>query len=69
MLYTIRRALTVTALSLSAGGFWGYLAAVGAKFVLDLTEEQALLYVGIPVALMLAVWLWPKLPSALGFHD
>jgi hypothetical protein len=69
MLYTIRRALTVTTLALSAGGFWGYLAAVGAKLALDLTEEQALLYVGLPVALMLAVWLWPKLPRALGFDD
>lgn len=68
MLTSIRRHVTVTAAALGLGGAWGSLAAIGAKLVLGMRETNAWLFVGLPVAVIVALLMWKKLPRILGFE-
>jgi hypothetical protein len=50
------------------GGFWGTVAATIAQYGLHISEMESTLYVGLPVAVLMAVFMWPKLPKILGFN-
>jgi hypothetical protein len=50
-------------LTLVACVFWPMIAMGLFKYWFGLTEDELWLYVGFPIALVLAVWLWKKLPT------
>lgn len=52
--------------------FWGVLAAGLARYFFNISEEGALLYVGLPTGLVILIFLLAKLQKltrALGFDD
>jgi hypothetical protein len=59
----------VAGIATSAGGFYGFLVAELIKYCLNISEINALLYVGLPTAIIFAAYLWPKLPKLLGVDD
>jgi hypothetical protein len=63
----IRFYVTVFSGLLFTGGFYGVLEAIGAKYFLSLSEQNALLIFGLPVAFLVASWMAPKMPKILGF--
>ena len=63
-----REWVAVTSSALGAGGAWGALAAVAARAVVPISEVASLLFVGLPTGLLVAAWLWPKLPKILCFR-
>ena len=63
-----REWVAVTSCAIAAGGAWGALAAAVARLLTPISEDAALLFVALPVALVVAAWLWPKLPKILGFR-
>ena len=65
---SLREWISVVASALGAGGFWGLVAAVGARALTPISEVSSLLFVALPVGVLVAVWLWPKLPKILGFR-
>jgi hypothetical protein len=38
-----------------------------AKYVFELTERDALLYVGLPVSAGFAIYIWPRIGEISGF--
>jgi hypothetical protein len=65
---SVRELVTVTAAAIGAGGAWGALVAIAARALTPITEADSLIYVALPVGLLVATWLWPKLPKILGFR-
>jgi hypothetical protein len=65
---TAREWVAVTASAIGAGGAWGALAAIAARVLTPISEVASLLFIGLPVGLLVAAWLWPKLPKILGFR-
>ena len=53
-------------MTLGAGVFWGFLITFGLKYLffellaVPLSEEQALVFIGLPVVTLIFVLLWPK---------
>jgi hypothetical protein len=67
-----RKWLTIVSSLLVAFLFWGLVVAGLARYFFNISEEGALLYVGLPVGLAVLIFLWVKLPKltrALGFED
>lgn len=67
LLDRVRRGIAIVTGTLLVGGTYGTLAAMAAKVLLDLAEKDAWLFVGLPVALVLGVFIWPKIGRILGF--
>ena len=63
----VRKWVSVTCIAFSTGGFYGIVAAILVKYGLHVSENDALLYAGLPVALLGAAFMWPRLPKILGF--
>lgn len=52
--------------------FWGTLAAGLVRYFFKISEDGALLYVGLPVGLVVLIFMLanlPKLARAMGFDD
>jgi hypothetical protein len=52
--------------------FWGALAAGLVRYFFKISEEAALLYVGLPTGLVVLIFMWvnlSKLARAMGFDD
>ncbi|MCQ8895615.1 hypothetical protein NQT62_04055 [Limnobacter humi] len=64
-----RKWTAVTCIAIGTGIFYGAVAAILVKFGLRVSENEALLYAGLPVAVVVAILIWPRLPKILGFHD
>ncbi len=56
-------------LSVFTCGFWGIVAAILVKVVFHVSENDALIYAGLLVAVLMAAFMWPRLPKILGFDD
>lgn len=69
VLGAIRRHVTVTAAAIGLGGAWGSLAAIGVKLGLGVQEAHAWLFVGLPVAVVVVLVMWKRLPRILGFDE
>jgi hypothetical protein len=69
VLGAIRRHVAVTAAAIGLGGAWGSLAAIGAKLGLGIQESHAWLFVGLPVAVVVVLVMWKRLPRILGFDE
>lgn len=69
LFYLGRKWISVASIAVFTGGFYGTVAAILVKYGLHMSEKTALLYVGLPVAIMGVVFIWPKLPKLLGFDD
>lgn len=67
MLGRIRRWVAVISGTFLVGGTFGTLAAMAAKVTLAITERDAWLFVGLPVAVVLAIFIWPKMSRISGF--
>jgi hypothetical protein len=39
------------------------------KYGFHVSENDALLYAGLPFAVLGAAFMWPRLPKILGFND
>jgi hypothetical protein len=65
---TLRERVTVAAAAFGAGGAWGSLAAILARLTTPISEVAAWGFIAIPVALLVAWLLWPRLPKILGFR-
>lgn len=63
----IRKWFSVFCITFATGGFWGTVAATIAQYGLHISEMESTLYVGLPVAVLMAVFMWPRLPKILGF--
>lgn len=62
---TLYRIVAVGACCLSGGLVWGAICAALARHLFQLSEESALIFVGLPV-LVLVVWLyWKPVERAL----
>lgn len=68
VLALIRRHVTVTAAAIGVGGAWGSLGAIAAKLGLGLQETHSWLFVGLPVAAVVVLLMWKRLPRILGFE-
>lgn len=61
-----RKLILRTCLTFGAGLFWGFLITFGLKYLalnllaVTMSEEQALLYIGLPVLILITTLLWPK---------
>ncbi len=66
---TLRERLTVTAAAVGAGGAWGSIAAIVARLTTPISEHSAWLFVAVPVGVVVAWLLWPRLPKILGFRS
>lgn len=64
-----REWVAVTASAIGAGGAWGALVAVAARALTPISEVASLVFVALPMGLLVAAWLWPKLPKILGFRQ
>lgn len=64
----IRRWVAVISGTLLATGTWGFVAAMLVKSMFGLSENDSLLFVGLPVAFVMGVWLWPKMPKIMGWE-
>ena len=67
-----RKWVTIVSCLVVAFLFWGLLAAGLTRYFFKVSEEGALLYVGLPTGLVILAILWAKLPKltrALGFDD
>lgn len=64
----LREVVSVTAAAIGAGGAWGSLAAIVARWLTPIPEAAAWIFVALPVALLVAFLLWPRLPRILGFR-
>ncbi len=62
----IRRWTVVVGSVLSASIFWGLLAAGVAKYIFGIVSEQTLLYFGLPVSIIMGVYLVPKMRKFVG---
>ena len=65
---SLRERVSVIAAALGAGGAWGSLAAIPARLTTPISENDAWLFVALPVALLIMWLLWPRLPKLLGFR-
>jgi hypothetical protein len=63
----VRKWIALISISIMIGGSYGVIAAIGTILLLGFSENQALLFVGVPVALGSAAFMWPRLPKILGF--
>lgn len=63
----VRQWIVVICFALAASIFWGAIAAAAVRYALDIDAGRALLVVGCPVALLMAVYLAPKLRRIMGF--
>lgn len=64
----VRKWISVTCIAVSTGGFYGTVVAILVKYGLNVSEHDALLYAGLPVALLGSAFMWSKLPKFLGFE-
>lgn len=64
-----RKWVTVACGAFFTGGFYGTVAAILVMHAFNVSEKDALLYVGLPVAVLVAAFMWPRLPKILGFDD
>ena len=67
-----RKWVTIVSCLVVAFLFWGLLVAGLTRYFFKVSEEGALLYVGLPTGLVVLAILWAKLPKltrALGFDD
>lgn len=67
MLRRTRRWVAIISGTFLVGGAFGALAAMAAKVTLAIAERDAWLFVGLPVAVVLAVFIWPKMSRISGF--
>jgi hypothetical protein len=65
----LRYYAAITGFGLSAGIFWGAVAAVVAKRAFGLEEMRAWLFVGLPVGIVFVMAIWKKLPGLLGLDE
>jgi hypothetical protein len=64
-----RKWISVISAAAFAGGFYGTLASVLVQYGFNFSERESLLYVGMPVALLVAAYMRSRLPKILGFDD
>lgn len=60
---------TIVSATLVAIGFWGVAAAMLASWLFGLSSNKSLLYVGLPVGLVIGIFLWPKVPKIMGWES
>ena len=48
---------------------YGAIAAVLARIFTNISEEHALLFIGLPVAVVVVSLMWKRLPNVLGFKN
>jgi hypothetical protein len=65
--HKIRRWTAKVSGTFLVGGSYGTAFAVMAKYVFELTERDALLYVGLPVSAGFAIYIWPRIGEISGF--
>lgn len=63
-----RKSLSVCAATFGAGVAWGMLPAFAARYFTSISEVDALLFIALPTAILVAAWLWPRAPKILGFE-
>lgn len=66
---SVREWLSIVGSAIGAGVAWGAFAAYLARTFAEISEQSSLLFVGLPVAILTMVWLWPQLPTLLGFRS
>jgi hypothetical protein len=67
LLWALRKWITIVCGLFATSVFCGLIAATLVKVALKLDNETAALYVGFPVGLVIAIYLWPKMPRMFGF--
>ena len=65
---SVRRHVAVTAAAVGVGGAWGSLIALGAMQIFGMEEARAWIFVAAPIALLVALLVWKRLPKILGFE-
>ena len=68
-LASLREGVAVGGIGLGMSGAVGTLAAIVARTVSNISEHDALLFVGLPIAIVLFAFYWPRLPKILGFRQ
>jgi hypothetical protein len=63
----IRRWIAITSGTALLSLFGCIVAGIGARIVLGLSENDALIFVGVPAAGLIAMWAWPRMGRVLGF--
>jgi hypothetical protein len=56
------RVIGLASVSVTAGGFYGFIASVGGHYLFHLSEDAGFLFVGLPVCLILTLVVFFKLP-------
>ena len=67
LLYALRKWITVTIAAVAVPIAWGSVTVVIARLLTPISEEQALLFIGLPISVAIAIFVWPRLPEFLGF--
>ena len=56
----IRKRVVVVCYTLTASIFWGSVAAIAIRYAIGIDPGMALLAVGLPVAIAVSVFIYPK---------
>ena len=68
-LLVVRKWLAVIGATFGASVAWGMVPAFFARYFTSISELESLLFIALPTALVVGVWLWPRAPKILGFED
>lgn len=61
----IRRWSVIISFVFVASVFWGFVAAAAVQFAFDIVPGQTLIFVGLPVAVLMGIYLTPKMLRSL----
>lgn len=62
-----RRWVVVICYGLTGAIFWGGAVAIAVRYIFNIEPEVAIFFIGLPVALLTAIYIIPKLPRLLRF--
>jgi hypothetical protein len=63
------RSLAVFSGTFLGGGFWGLVIGVAAEFLFGIPDDDAILFVGLPAAILIAILIKPYMARAFGYDS
>ena len=65
----VRKWVAVVGATFGASIAWGMVPALLARYFTPISEVQSLIFIALPTAVVVGIYLWPRAPKILGFED
>ena len=65
----LQRWVACGALTFGVSVFYAFFPAAAARHFFGLSEVHSLLFVGLPVAVLVGAFFWPRIPKLVGLQD